>query len=434
MGKTGQSSGSPMDRSSANEAQLYELRGQVGHSELKTEKALQTVSSISPNSRLLPIYDLLLLERFEPTIPLIRMTLENLNSLSTPDSSIQITNYLSTLQNSQYYFHRMAVPCILRHSSLPLETKRDFLSKSCQDRVGHVVKETVTTIINDEIFDKQQLADIANYLLDHEYAMMRTLAVDIIAKIRDERKFIRAALDSSSWRVRLRMGLLIKKFDSNEQTLIIDKLRNDPVEEVRVHLAANLSSLEYSFFLDDLSDQVRAIYLKNVVSKINDQTIFEKLMNDDSWEVKKFLLNLRDEWLHSVTIPLIKSSTQNVKWRMKLEILKLIEDKIEESEIARPLFGFICEAVQDKTCEIRKKAAQILKKIVERHDWSKEYTVDLERVVLSKNYLHRISILPVVVAFDKKWGKSISKPLKEDVVVNIREYYRELASESEYDK
>src|SRR5690606_29852446 len=102
-------------------------------------------------------------------------------------------------------------------------------------------------------------------------------------------------LENSSWRLRLKLAMNIERFNVTDQRDIIEKLKNDNIDEIRIRLSKNLHSLEYISLLEDPCEFVRSSYLLNVIHLISDESILLKLVRDQSWEVKKILLNLKED-------------------------------------------------------------------------------------------------------------------------------------------
>lgn len=87
--------------------ELIELQSLIGINEELTENVMYRVMAIPPSHDLLSIYSTLLLERFENTIPLIEKVMkEKLDQ-----------NFINLLQSSRFYYHRMAVPLIIKNLS-----------------------------------------------------------------------------------------------------------------------------------------------------------------------------------------------------------------------------------------------------------------------------------------------------------------------------
>lgn len=61
--------------------------------------------------------------------------------------------------------------------------------------------------------------------------------------------------------------------------------------------------------------------------------------------------------------------------------------------------------------------------IIRRYNWIEEYFDDIEVIVKSTNYLLRISVIPVVLEYDLRMGTSLGSILKNDSIVNVRDYY-----------
>lgn len=394
---------------------VLELQLQVGVSEELTDRVLSQVGSCQPSPALLPVYNLLMLERYEATIPLIMRVVEAHYDLE----------YLTSLQKSRFYLQRRSVPCLA--ATAPCSDRKMIFKASLRDPICVVVKEAVGAIMLNSPFTKSEHLDIAKDLFNSKYMAVRVLSVDVLALAEPGSQLLAEILASSSWRMRLRAAALLRGFGGVDQQRIISALIHDHIEEIRIHLGKSLDTLDHAELLKDPSEHVRAAYLYNVVHLIDDRTVFDALARDPSWEVKKVLLNLTGEWFKQVTIPLIKVGAENTKWRVRLEILGLIDEHVENDFASRLLISFIIKRLQDKISAIRTKAKDILLKMLERYDWCAAHVREIEDVVRSENYLYRVSVVPVAISYDRKFGTQISEVLQKDRVENVRQCYYDYA-------
>ncbi|KAI5151616.1 serine/threonine-protein phosphatase 2A regulatory subunit A [Enteropsectra breve] len=402
------------------EIDIVELQEKIGISEEYTEKIKDLLKNSEPVHSYLPMYNLLILEKWDEVVPLISKIL---------DKSYD-AEYISNLQKSKYYLQRQAVPAILRGISNNDDKVKSSLSLSLRDPIICVIKEAVETIKIKGIFSQDELLEIANGLFSNCFAKIKMLAVDILSMVKSENGLALEIARSSSWRVRAYLAINIEKFSNATKKAVAAELINDHIDEVRIYLSRHVHGLEFIDLLDDPCDEVRGNYLTNVLDEISDGNLLERLSKDKSWAVKKALLNLTGEWFKKITIPMIYANTENVKWRMKHDILSLIADKLENEFVARTLFGFIVEALTDRTCEIRNKAQSMVVRIIELYEWVTEHESSFEKIVYSGNYLHRMSILPVAIRYDEKYAREISRRLFFDPVKNVREFYQNYVREN----
>lgn len=402
---------------------IVELQKQIGVTEELTDYVLNTISLCKPSSTYLPIYNLLLLERYEATVPMIKQVMDMYFDME----------YVFSLQKSKFYIQRLCVPYII--NDIPEAQRKIFLKISLRDSICVVVKEAVKCIVQKNPYNKEELLEIAIDLFGSRRISTRILCIDILVLIGESRHLLYDILRENCWRMRLRCAQHLNKFNENDQDLIISLLKNDEIVEVRSNLAANLHSLSHMYFLNDESEFVRSAYLLNIINKIQDQTIFDKILSDQSWEVRKVLLNLRGEWFKKITIPLIKTCTSNVKWRTKIEVLDLIENQIQDNFVARLMTEFMIKTLYDKVYMIRLKAQAILIKMIGKYDWMYEFIESIEKLVKSDNYLYRIIVVPIAGAFDMRFKTNFLSILQNDKIINVRDclndWFKELKMSSE---
>lgn len=392
-------------------ASISELQVLVGVSDDLTDKVLCRVRSLPPSPALLPVYSLLLLERYEAAIPLIRSALQ-----------LELdTEYIHSLQRSRYYVQRMGAPCVI--GDLSFAGKKDLLRTSLQDPICEVVRETVRVIGESSPFDDDELVEIAIDLFKSKYTSVQALSVDILTLVKGGSFLLMDVLRSNSWRVRLKAASCLGRFGPEDSKRIVEELINDSVEDVRIELSKHIMTLDHMELLKDPSELVRSNYLGNVAEMIEDEKILRWVAEDGSWEVKKILLGLKGDLFKRITIPLIKHSTECVSWRIKHDILALIEQRIDNEFVSKLMMDVLLRHLRDKVCEVRTMSQQVLVKVIERYGWVDEHYYEIEAVVGSSNYLHRISVVPVAVAYDARMGTDLSKALKHDKIVNVRECY-----------
>lgn len=395
-----------------NDFELLELKSQIGITEEATDKSLLKIKTLQGSLKLLPIYNLLLLERLEETIPLIVSCLKNNLDLE----------YLSSLQQSKYYIQRKSVPMILKY--LNFDEKNKFLMKSLSDPICDVIKEAVLCIKENNSFNQEELTKIAIELFNSKYTAVKLMAIDILTLIEENSFFIMDLLKINNWRIRLKLSSCLDYLKKEDQDRIINEIKGDIVEEVRIELSKHLKSLDYIELLKDPSESVRANYLKNVINLIEDENILKKMIDDESWEVKKILLHLKGDLFKKITIPLIKNNDDS-SWRVKMEILQLVENNIKNEYVTKLMVNFLLKCLKNKVFEIRKKAQEILILIINNYKWVDEYYYEIEEICFSQNYLFRITMFPVVYEYDSKYGTELSKKFENDPVVNVRDFYKD---------
>lgn len=392
---------------------IAEMESTIGVTEELTENIMCKVQSFPPSRNLLSVYYFLLLERFDNTLPLIEKVMREKIDLE----------FLNSLQNSRFYLHRMAVPLIVLNQNF--YEKKALLRRGLKDEICDVVKKTVFSIRENNPFDREELLEIALDLFNSKYIRVKILCVDILAFSREGSFLVGDLTKSTNWRIRLKVASRLCEFDPEEQDKIVDELIADPLAEVRTELAKHLTDLKYMDLLKDPSEFVRANYLGCILDKIDSESVLRKVLEDSSWEVRKKLLGLRGEMFRKITIPLIRNKIDNVSWRDKFEIFCLIEEKATDEFISRLLMVFLLTHIRDKVWEIRQQAQRILLKIVQLHPWIVEYFYELESATMSANYLHRISILPVIIEYDLRFKTFLGSRLKEDNVINVRECFKD---------
>lgn len=165
---------------------ISEMQVLVGLNENLTDKVLCRVRSIPSSPALLPVYSLLLLERYEAAIPLIESALQQELDMECIDR----------LQGSKYYIQRMSVPCIIK--ALSFSRKKDILRTSLQDPICEVVKEAVRSIRENNPFNDDELVEIAIDLFKSKYTSVRVLSVDILALVGGSSFLLMDALKSNN--------------------------------------------------------------------------------------------------------------------------------------------------------------------------------------------------------------------------------------------
>lgn len=388
-----------------------ELQLRVGVSEELTDDVLRVVQGSVPTAGLLPVLNLLMLERPEATMALVRRVVE-----ASYDGE-----YIASLQKSRFYMQRMAVPQLV--GVVPADERAAILTTSLRDSALPVVREAVRAIVADNPFSDEEVLKIARNLGQSKYSAARTLAVDVLVLGRDCAGGLLKELLGGGWRVRLRCAALMAQFSPAEQETIVAVLISDPVDEVRIQLARNLKSLDYIHLLKDSCEHVRSAYLENVIGKIQDERLFADLVTDKSWEIRRQLLGLSGEMFQNIAVPLIKTSADTINWRLNFEILSLIDGKIADEHTVRLLVDFLFKRLCDRICAVREKARDILVKIIGRYSWAEEYRPQIEGAAGSPNYLYRISAVPVAVSYDRKYKTSVSRCLETDRVENVRLCY-----------
>lgn len=398
---------------------ILELQMQVGVSEELTSQVLSIIRKQAASPALLPVYNLMLLENYDETIPLIKATMASHLDLE----------YITSLQKSRFPVQRKCAPMIA--DAVDPVARRSILRTSLSDSSIPVIREAVSAVRSDNPFDRQELRSIHDSLAESSFMDCRVLAVDILACGLEDEVLLSSALHSSAWRIRLRCATLLDGFSAVSRQLIVDELKTDHIEEVRMQLAKNIHSLESIEYLSDPSELVRSSYLSNVIKLIQDESILAGLINDQSWEVRKILLSLRGPLFKKITIPLIQNSTENViQWRSKIEVLDLVDEQIGDDYVARLLTAFLFKTLGDRVCAVRERSRDILIKVLAKYDWFREFSRDIEDVISGSGYLHRIAVLPVAIAFDRKYSTQLSSLLMADRVANVRHCYSQWSREA----
>ncbi|KAI4291145.1 serine/threonine-protein phosphatase 2A regulatory subunit A [Pancytospora philotis] len=390
-----------------------ELQHLVGATEQLTDEVLQTIIENGPSREMLPVLNLLLLERHEAAVQLIRSVLDSLNDIE----------YVKSLQNSRFYLQRMSVPRL--SSGLPPADRRAILLKSLGDDILAVVRAAVDSIAEDSPFDDDELLEIAGALCAKQFVSWQMLAVDILAvRAADGAYLLEKLLRTDAWRVRLRIAVLMDRFSRDDRALITERLVGDRIEFVRLQVAQRLCSLEHSCLRQDPSSQVRVAYLANVIDQITDPEELRAIACDPSWEVRRAVFGLKGNLFKQIAVPLITEENGTLSWRRSYEILELVETKIGDSDISESLADYLFSRLRDRVADVRSKAAVVLCKIIDVHTWSSRLAESIEAVVSSSNYLHRIAAVPVAISYDRAFHTRLCDALINDSVVNVRDYYR----------
>ncbi len=401
-----------MDDSGINdEMNVLELEVKIGVSEEHTNEIMYKLSTSEYLPSYLRMYNLLLLERYDETVPLIKRGME---------SDFNIV-YIESLQNSRFWAQRRCVPQISMSGSC--DDRKKILLRSLSDCSHMVVNEAIEAIMANNPFCDDELRNIAINLFDNNLIRNRVRSVDLMACLKPVGDLLERAVNDDSWLMRVRCAMLLKRFGEDEQNLIIERLREDSVEEVRIELAKNLNRLEYAGYLNDPSSQVRGAYLSNVIGEITDEALLTQIIENNAWEIGKLVLGIKGDLFKKISMTLIERNYKGLPWRKKLEMVDLIEKQLDDSKVAKMLMEFLFEGTRDKVFLIRQRIAELLKIIILRYDWIVDYEKEFREIINSTNYLHRLTIVPVIIAYDKKNNTNLSEALKNDKIANVRIYY-----------
>lgn len=398
-----------------NDLEILEIQSQIGLSDELTDKFLVKLKSLMPCSTHLPLYELFLLERYDETLPMITYLMSYHFNYE----------YLINLQNSDFYLHRKAAASIAK--TINFNNKKDFLMKFLSDGICDVVKEATTSIRESKLFNQEDLLNILMLLYNNKYTAVKILSIDILSMLTDT-SVLNEILISNNYRIRLKLAMNFDLFRSEDQIKILNELKTDIVEEIRIEISKKLKSLDHLDLLKDPSEMVRSNYLSNVIDQIKDEEILKELVQDESWEVKKILLNLTGELFKNITIPLIKNFSNDVSWRIKYNILELIEKRLDNEFVCKMMSSYLFGCLKDKVSEIRNKCSNILIMYVERFSWMEEVYYELYNIVNSSNYLFRISVIPLAVHFDRRFKTALCSRFETDTVVNVRDYFNDWIS------
>lgn len=417
---------------------VYELRSQIGLSTASTDAVVAALQTYAPSPEMLPVCTLLILEKFEDAVRIARSVLEQHFS----------AEFLVGLQSSPYFLQRLAVPALLSGARIATPLKHEFLLAALKDSVSAVVVAAVDAIAEEgarvlreppgtdahgrpllPLFGPAEIHDLIAELSKSDHTAVRVAAAGLLPLLAPGDPLLAVLAQSPAWRVRLRVAQLLPRLAPSDRATLASALRHDAVDEVRVRLAAGTDTLDALYFFDDPCEHVRAAYLARVLDKLSDEALFKRLMTDESWEVKKHLLDLRGEWVLRVTVPFIKSSAESDNWRIKYDILALIHGKLAEEAVVRPLCQFILECLSDRVCEVREKAAAVLVDTIWRYEWCAEFEAEIRAAIASPNYLHRISAMRPALAFERRTGVVVTAAVADDPVKNVRESYQEAAAE-----
>jgi len=392
---------------------IDEMQSLIGTNDEITETILNRLRVLPPSRLLLPVYTILLLERFDVTLPLVEKVI-------CEGTDIDL-GFIGALQSSRFYNHRMAVPLILRSLSFP--EKRAILRVSLRDEICEVVRRSVASILANNPFDTEELLDIAMELHRSRYTVVKVLSIDILTLIGESSFLLADLIRSANWRIRLRLASRVSAFNGDDQQSIMQELVRDSVDEVRIELSRHISSLDQMQLLEDPNMTVRGNYLERMIDRIGDEAVLRRMLDDPSWEVRKKLLVLKDERFRRITIPLMRSKTEGIPWREKCGVFGVIEANVGDELTAKMLMMFLLKHLRDKVHEIRQQAQRILVQVVQRHGWIVEYFYELEAVAMSPNYLYRISAVPVIVEYDLRFKTDLGRRLRNDRVLNVRECF-----------
>lgn len=401
-----------------SEININDLEMCIGLSEELTDDALRKIKTIEYNTALLPLYNLLLLEKYDETILLIKEAM---------DKELDIT-YVNSLQKSRFWLQRKSIPEITMN--FPNKLRKELLKTCLKDDSHIVVRESINSMLLQNPFSKDETEEIVNMLFDSPISNNRIAAVEIMTLFNFESRFLEEVLKKNCWRTRLSCAKSLRKFPLEKQKLIISELKNDKVDEVRIELVKKLDSLEYIGYLNDSNVYVRSEYLSNVINQVNDDKLLKDIITNNDWEVGKVLLNMKGDFFKQITIPLIENNIKLVSWRTRLEILDLLKNQIKDEIIAKMLIDFFINCVKDKVFIIRKKVAEIFVELIDLYDWMINYEDAFIEILKSTNYLHRLTFIPVIIKFDLKFHKKLSEIIENDKVKNVKNYFKEVLTRS----
>ena len=398
-----------MARSPGSELNLPELQAQIGLSDESTLHVLDVIQQAAPAHSLLPICNLMLLEHYDKTVPLIRAIMEKQLDLQ----------YIVSLQRSRFSLQRRCAAAVA--DLVPADARRGILQTSLADASLSVVADAVASIERDNPYEKKELLAISEELLNHPSSERKVLGAVLFFVFPEDGETFSQLISSQLWRVRTRCAIFLPRLPDPLRARAIEALQDDPVEEVRENLARNIATLDVPQYLTDPCSSVRMAYLQNVYNLLDESELI-RLSNDECWEVQKILLNLRGEYFKKITIPLIQDNLAKVPWRTRINLLSLLEEHAKDALVAAEILGILVHAMRDKVCAVRDKAAEAVIRLLEACPWCKEYAPLVEEIVGSENYLHRITVIPVAKAFDELFGTDFIERLKSDSVENVRWY------------
>ncbi|KAI5168782.1 hypothetical protein PAEPH01_0415 [Pancytospora epiphaga] len=405
-----------------SEGSSKELQRKVGVTEELTNDVLNAIKGHKPTLGLLPVLNLLLLERYELAVPLVRAVIDEFYDLE----------YITSLQKSRFFLQRMSVPQL--SSGIPPGDRRVVLGTSLSDGAVPVIREAVRSIVEDSPFSDFELHSIAEQLSGSTYASARTLSADILtACSKIETPLLERLLGASTWRLRLRFAILFDKFSKNDQLVIIRWLVADSMDEVRLHLSKHINTLDHSYLLKDSSEFVRTIYLSNVIDKIEDEKILISLASDSSWDVKKQVLKLGPVMFSRLATPLIGAISIRANWRVSYEILSILYERCGEEMVVKQVMEYLFSKMFDKVSVVRCKAGEVLTRVFTMYKWTDQYIEQVKNVAESSNYLHRLVGVPLAITCDKAHGTAISKVLMNDSTPNVRQCYEDFCATGKAD-
>ncbi|KAG5858545.1 hypothetical protein KMI_14g19270 [Encephalitozoon hellem] len=412
---------------------LEKLELLVGIDQKLNGLLIENLALLPPDKSHLSICELLLLERPEKTIPIIRRIFESFPG--------EVSEFIAKLLESPFYIQRQAVPSLIEN--IEYKEEKEALRKCLKDPIVGVARRAALSLerYNKIPFDDDELIEIVKDLHSSYSECIQCTSSYVIPLIKKRTHFVSEICSSKSWRRRYAIAKKIPKLNAGDRAIVYSCLSQDPEEEIRICLASNMEHAEgwdrlVPLFLKDSSPTVRALAIQMVGNKEEFQEMLKEIVSDGSWEVRKALLCVqRVDTYKSIVVPLINSLNSTPNWRIRKEILESIayaskqDEKLLKMFLGKHLLGYL----SDRVYEVRVEASKVVGELVKMYPWTIEWLPDIEAVTSSRSYLHRITSVSAALSFDKVHKTEFAKRLLSDPIENVRLYTLEMIDPREMD-
>ncbi|AFN83705.1 putative protein phosphatase [Encephalitozoon romaleae SJ-2008] len=387
---------------------------------------VEHLAALPPDKSHLSICELLLFEEPEKTVPVIRRIFASFPS--------EVSKFIGKLLESPFYIQRQVIPLLI--VNMEYKEEKEALRRCLRDSVVGVARCGALSLEKYNVipFDDDELMEIVRDLHSSYSESIQCTSSYVIPLIKRKTQFVSEICALKSWRRRYAIAKRIPRLNVSDRAIIYSHLSQDPEEEIRICLASNMEYAEgwdrlVPLFLKDSSPTVRALMIQMVGDKEEFQEMLKEAVSDASWEVRKALLCVhRVDTYKSIVIPLINSLNSTPNWRIRKEILESIEyaskqdGKLLKMFLGKHLLGYL----SDKVYEVRAEASRVVGELVMMYPWTIEWLPDIEAIVSSRSYLHRITSVNAALSFDKAHRTEFVKKLLSDPIENVKLYTLEM--------
>ncbi len=396
------------------------------------ETIFKRIGTMECYSKILSYFNILLIYKFDETVDFIyKNTFQKMKEE-------EIMEYFKKLTDSNFINHKKAAAILVSKISLSSKFNlhiRILLKILIREDNIEVVNAAVdSTIILKNIFSQAIIFDLTQYLFNHPYTRKRILCIKMMLLLKNQSSFIRKILICDVWRIKLFLVKNLSKFSSDDQKIIILALKNNYVDEIRYEVAKTQKTLDFMQFLDDSSEDIRSVYLENVIDSVKNINLLRKLSNDSSTKVKSKLMKLKGDLFLEVAFPILEECSKNFKaskWRVFYEYLEIMGENfnIEES-YSNIIIPFLLNTICNKVYMIREKVVGILRNIFSKKtNLLTTYHGEVTKIIQNSSYLIRISIIPLTFILPNDFNKTL---LENDSVENVRMAYFEFVDYQDF--